>query len=424
MERPLESVPRGRLAAMLELGPLGGGREPVNLGVHAARPCFRRWGRGARRGSIRRRRPEAAGRESRSPARALDGGEPHAEASSSGCGGRGRRSSSRRIARVRAVGGPARCRPARQQRARPQARRAAWFAAGPRAGPHLVGTRSALLAPLPSARDAGPARRARSRPQAARSPALHSRDLLRQRAAIEGSRLLLLSATPSVRAGGAPTTEQESIAASDLGERVASVFTGRHARHPAEPSLSPCRSRGALGSRRAPAAATRSSSSRGAPGHFICPSAAPSCAAATARSRSRYLREDANPLSAPVREEQSRYPERYSATAAGIVSRRSAGIADAWRPAVARRFPKLTISRTDPRAQIVHRHRRRCWRTSRPASSDAVGIVALDEHAEPPTSAAASVPSSSRGRRPRPRGAGRPPRRADAPPPALRGSKR
>jgi len=62
----------------------------------------------------------------------------------------------------------------------------------------VVGTRSALLAPLPP-----PATlvlldehdRAHKPPGA---PRIHSRDVLRKRAALEGSRLILTSATPSV----------------------------------------------------------------------------------------------------------------------------------------------------------------------------------------------------------------------------------
>jgi hypothetical protein len=106
-----------------------------------------------------------------------------------------------------------------------------------------------------------------------------------------------------------------------------------------------------------------------------------------------------------------------AATAAGIVSPLG------WDPervaaAVARRFPKLTISRTDPRAQIV------------------IGTGAMLAHFAPgeldasassrsttcraPGFRGGGVPSSSRGRRPRP-WRRRPPRRATLHP-ALRGA--
>lgn len=77
-------------------------------------------------------------------------------------------------------------------------RRRAWFAASRGRAGVVVGTRSALLAPLPPPAtlvlidEHDPAHK----PPGA--PRLHSRDLLRQRAALDGSRLLLLSATPSV----------------------------------------------------------------------------------------------------------------------------------------------------------------------------------------------------------------------------------
>jgi primosomal protein N' (replication factor Y) len=77
-------------------------------------------------------------------------------------------------------------------------RRAAWFAAARGRARTVVGTRSALLAPLPP-----PAllalldeHDAAHKPPGA--PRLHSRELLVERARLEGNRLVLLSATPSV----------------------------------------------------------------------------------------------------------------------------------------------------------------------------------------------------------------------------------
>jgi primosomal protein N' (replication factor Y) len=76
-------------------------------------------------------------------------------------------------------------------------RRRAWFAAARGRSRVVVGTRSALLAPLPPPAilalidEHDPAHK----PPGA--PRLHSRDLLRRRAELDGSRLLLLSATPS-----------------------------------------------------------------------------------------------------------------------------------------------------------------------------------------------------------------------------------
>ena len=79
----------------------------------------------------------------------------------------------------------------------PSARRTAWLAAARGRARIVVGTRSALLVPLPPPAtlvlldEHDPAHK----PPGA--PRIHSRELLVRRAAIEGSRLLLLSATPS-----------------------------------------------------------------------------------------------------------------------------------------------------------------------------------------------------------------------------------
>ncbi len=77
-------------------------------------------------------------------------------------------------------------------------RRAAWFGAARGRVPVVVGTRSALLAPLPPPAtlvlidEHDPAHK----PPGA--PRMHSREILVERARREGSRLFLLSATPSV----------------------------------------------------------------------------------------------------------------------------------------------------------------------------------------------------------------------------------
>ena len=88
------------------------------------------------------------------------------------------------------------------------ARRAAWFAAGRGRARVAVGTRSALLTPLP-----GPATLALLDEQDPAHkppgpPRIHSRDLLRRRAALEGSRLVLVSGTPSVESWWRAETQQ------------------------------------------------------------------------------------------------------------------------------------------------------------------------------------------------------------------------
>ena len=87
-------------------------------------------------------------------------------------------------------------------------RRDAWFGAA-RGRPRLVvGTRSALLAPLPPPATVALVDEHDPAHKPPGAPRLHSRDVLARRAAAEGSRLVLLSATPSV----------ESWARADAGE--------------------------------------------------------------------------------------------------------------------------------------------------------------------------------------------------------------
>jgi primosomal protein N' (replication factor Y) len=77
-------------------------------------------------------------------------------------------------------------------------RRRAWFAASRGRSRIVVGTRSALLAPLPPPATLALIDEHDPAHKPPGAPRLHSRDLLVQRAALDGSRLLLLSATPSV----------------------------------------------------------------------------------------------------------------------------------------------------------------------------------------------------------------------------------
>jgi primosomal protein N' (replication factor Y) len=76
-------------------------------------------------------------------------------------------------------------------------RRRAWFAAASGRRRIVVGTRSALLAPLPPPATLALIDEHDPAHKPPGAPRLHSRDLLLRRAELEGSRLLLLSATPS-----------------------------------------------------------------------------------------------------------------------------------------------------------------------------------------------------------------------------------
>ena len=77
-------------------------------------------------------------------------------------------------------------------------RRRAWFAASGGRARVVVGTRSALLAPLPPPATLALVDEHDPAHKPPGAPRLHSRELLQRRAALDGSRLLLLSATPSV----------------------------------------------------------------------------------------------------------------------------------------------------------------------------------------------------------------------------------
>ena len=296
-------------------------------------------------------------------------------ASSSGCARtRARRSSSRRIAKA-PRGGPAGSMPPGSTAARPPGqRRAAWFAAGRGRNRISVGTRSALLAPLPPPATLVLLDEHEAAHKPPGPPRIHSRDLLRQRAAIEGSRLLLLSATPSVESWWRADTEQGIRAGSrGCARGLRSSPPTREASCGTIPS--PCRSREA--SRRRPAAGSaRSSSSRDGPARSSARSAARSCVAASARSR---WGSHARPGRSGAA--SARRPSRYRSVApiaAAIVSRRSAGTPSAWQPQSPSASPG-SRSREPIRALRSSSAPRRCSRTSRPATLGCVGIVALDD---------------------------------------------
>ena len=263
------------------------------------------------------------------------------------------------------MGGPARCRRARQRRIRP-ARPRGMVRCRPRAGRIADGTRSALLAPLPPPATLVLLDEHEPTHKPPGPPRLHSRDVLRQRATIEGSRLLLLSATPSVESWWRAETEQ-SIRA-DRAEHAAwpQIFDGRHARRAAEPSPHPA-AHARTGGGRAPgpaSAADRHATGRGA--HL--PGMRRSLALQRLRRPARVPSRDSN---APV--PLCARPNRYRTAApiaAAIASCRSAGIPIAW----LRPFPSDSPRRRSPETIRVLRSssaRPRCWRTWRPEHSAA-----------------------------------------------------
>ncbi|HZP39057.1 MAG TPA: hypothetical protein VFE48_21430 [Methylomirabilota bacterium] len=96
-------------------------------------------------------------------------------------------------------------------------RREAWYAASRGRRRVVVGTRSALLAPLPPPATLALIDEHDAAHKPPGAPRLHSRDLLLRRAALEGSRLLLLSATPSVETWWRAQDRQITAAAAPAG---------------------------------------------------------------------------------------------------------------------------------------------------------------------------------------------------------------
>src|SRR6185437_15054649 len=92
-------------------------------------------------------------------------------------------------------------------------RRRAWFAASRGRSRVVVGTRSALLAPLPPPATLALIDEHDPAHKPPGAPRLHSRDLLLRRAELDGSRLLMLSGTPSAESWW--HAQEHQIAAAD-----------------------------------------------------------------------------------------------------------------------------------------------------------------------------------------------------------------
>ncbi len=188
----------------------------------------------------------------------------------------------------------------------------------------------------------------------------------------------------------------------------------RHARHPAKSSRSPCRSRAPSrtsarrGRRDAP------HRDRGAPRRCSASSAAPSCAARDCGVAARRFSARRGPLRCPLCARAEPLPERCP----GCGGHRLSPLgwdAERVEASVRRRFPQLTVSRTDRAPRCVIGTPGAPARASRRRASGAVGIVALDGVLGAcRISAAASGPSSSSWAAAEATGAGRPRHRADA----------
>jgi len=226
------------------------------------------------------------------------------------------------------------------------ARRAAWFAASRGRARIVAGTRSALLVPLPPPAklvlldEHDPAHKPPGPPR------LHSRDLLLRRAALEGNRLLLLSATPSAetwwRAQSGHVARRDGGAAA--WPAVVSADTrGILRHHPVTPVLGRAIADAARAGRRTVLIVMRAASALACDDCGVllrCPDCAVPLARAPGALRCR-LCGRSEPL-----------PTRCPGCGGHHLSL-FGWDAERVEAAVHRRFPRLTISRKDRGAQVL-----------------------------------------------------------------------
>ena len=252
------------------------------------------------------------------------------------------------------------------------ARRAAWFAAARGRARIVVGTRAAVLVPLPPPAtlvlldEHDPAHK----PPGA--PRIHSRDLLVRRAALDGSRLLLLSATPSVESWWRADDRQLLRPAAEAGpwpELIAADARGILRNHPLTLPLTRALEDAARSGRRAALIVTRRTAT------LICGDCGtlprcPDCGVALGVSRAERL------LRCRICQRAQPLPARCP----GCGGHRLAPFgwdAERVEASVRKRFPKLTVSRADDRAQVVIGAPGLLGAFA-PDSLGAVGLVALD----------------------------------------------
>lgn len=252
------------------------------------------------------------------------------------------------------------------------ARRAAWFAAARGRARIVVGTRSALLAPLPPPAtlvlidEHDPAHK----PPGA--PRLHSRELLLRRSLLEGSRFLMLSGTPSVESWWR-AQEQGAIRVHG-GQRswplvIPSDTRGILPNHPLTLPLTRAIEEASRHARRAALIVTRRATT------LLCADCGAifrcaDCAVPLEFSRARRT------LSCRICGRAEALPDQCQ----GCRGHRLLPFgwdAERVEAAVRKRFPKLTVSREDPRAQVVI-GTAGILRAAAPGTFNCVGIVALD----------------------------------------------
>jgi primosomal protein N' (replication factor Y) len=227
-------------------------------------------------------------------------------------------------------------------------RRRAWFAASRGRSRVVVGTRSALLAPLPPPAtlvlidEHDPAHK----PPGA--PRLHSRDLLRRRAALDGSRLLLLSASPSVETWW--RAEHQQIVRADAPPGpwphvVTADTRGILRNHPLTLPLTRALEETARHGRRAALIVSRRAAA------LACDECGailrcPDCGVARALSR------DRRALRCPLCARSEAPPDHCPACGGHHLSP-FGWDAERVQASVVRRFPRLSVSRESPGAQVL-----------------------------------------------------------------------
>ncbi len=256
--------------------------------------------------------------------------------------------------------------------ATPGERRAAWFASARGRTRVVVGTRGALLVPLSAPATLVLLEEQDSAHKPPGPPRLHSRDILLHRAELEGSRLVMLAGAPSV----------ESWHRAETGglARVGS-------RPPAWPEVVTADTRGILRNHPLTLPLTRAienmsrsgravllvvSRAAGALGCNDCGAVlrCPDCGVALA------VRRDRRSLACRLCARAEALPERCPGCG-GHKLQPFGWDAERVEASVRRRFPRLTVSRTEPSAQVVI-GTAAFLRAARPRPWGAVGFVWLD----------------------------------------------
>jgi len=251
-------------------------------------------------------------------------------------------------------------------------RRAAWFAASRGRARIVVGTRSALLTPLPPPAMLVLLDEHDTAHKPPGAPRLHTRDVLLRRAALEGSRLLLLSATPSVESWWRAEDRQIRASQPEPGpwpEVLTADTRGILRNHPLTLPLTRAIEELSRRGRQVALVITRGAAA------LACDECGsvlrcPECGVALALSRAERT------LSCRVCARGEPLPEGCPCCGGHRLSPLGWG-AERVEAAVRRRFPRLSVSRSDPGANVVVGTAALLGRLG-PGSVGCVGFVDVD----------------------------------------------